>query len=80
MSNGYSSVLIYKNKVASKSSLGVSLGRICIAKNVPVIQVAASLGVSRATIYNWFKGYSVPYQSQNLAIKLYIEALKIQHV
>ena len=80
MSNGYSSGLIYKNKVASKSNLGVSLGRVCIAKDVPVTQVAASLGVSRATIYNWFKGYAVPYQSQNTAIKLYIETLKIQHV
>lgn len=79
MSHGYSQELIKANKKASslrKLQLGVSLGKHCIEAGVPVSEVALELNVSRATIYNWFKGTSQPYQYQHLRIKDYIEFLR----
>jgi len=59
MSYGYSQRLIEANKVAG-DSLGVALGRLCIERSIPVNTVAEYLGVSRATIYNWFWGSTLP--------------------
>lgn len=60
MSYGYNAKLIKLNKQASRKLLGVRLGRVCIAHDVPVAEVAYKLGVSRQTIYNWFVGASNP--------------------
>lgn len=60
MSYGYSQRLVERNKEADNKSLGVALGRVCIKKNVPVISVAKALGVTRATVYNWFTGLCQP--------------------
>lgn len=60
MSYGYSAKLIKLNKQASRKLLGVRLGRVCIAHDVPVAEVAYKLVVSRQTIYNWFVGASNP--------------------
>jgi hypothetical protein len=65
MSHGYSSRLIGLNKKANPKLLGVRLGRVCIKHNIPVTNVASSLGVSRQTIYNWFIGERNP---QNLVV------------
>lgn len=56
MSYGYSARLIALNKEADSKLLGVKLGRICIKQDIPVSTVAARLGVSRQTVYNWFMG------------------------
>lgn len=60
MSYGYSQSLAYANKKASAKSPGVALGRVCIAKGISVMDVAEYFGVSRMTIYNWFKGDVIP--------------------
>jgi hypothetical protein len=60
MSYGYSQRLVFANQKADVNSLGVALGRLCIERNIPVNEVAENLGVSRATIYNWFWGASAP--------------------
>lgn len=60
MSYGYSLRLAELNEQADEQSLGVRLGRVCIAKNIPVADVAERLGVSRQTIYNWFSGATEP--------------------
>ena len=72
MSYGYSQSLVYANKKANIQSLGVALGRICIRANVSVSEVAEFFGVTRMTIYNWFKGDSVPHSSYAQAISDYI--------
>jgi transcriptional regulator with XRE-family HTH domain len=72
MPYGYSQSLVYANKKASIKSLGVALGRICIRANISVSEVAGFFGVTRMTIYNWFKGDSVPYHSYDEAISDYI--------
>lgn len=60
MSYGYSQQLVSANRRASKKSLGVMLGRACIAADCPVSVIAARVGVSRTTIYSWFSGTSIP--------------------
>ena len=72
MTYGYSQSLVYANKKASIKSLGVALGRECIRANISVTKIADDFGVTRMTIYNWFKGDSVPYHSYDEAISDYI--------
>ena len=79
MTYGYSQSLVYANKKASIKSLGVALGRVCIRENISVSKIADNFGVTRMTIYNWFKGDSVPFHSYNQAINDYILHLKAQH-
>ena len=72
MSYGYSQNLVKANKQANVKSLGVALGRVCIAKDISVMDVAASFGVSRMTVYNWFKGDTVPHPLLATHIQRYI--------
>ena len=75
MSYGYSQRLIEANKLAG-DSLGVALGRLCIERNIPVNTVAEYLGVSRATIYNWFWGTHSPSQHHNELIVSFVHQHK----
>ena len=79
MTSGYSQSLVYANKKASIKSLGVALGRVCIRANIRVSKIADHFGVSRMTIYNWFKGDSVPFHSYDQAINEYILHIKAHH-
>jgi transcriptional regulator with XRE-family HTH domain len=79
MTYGYSQSLVYANKKASTKSLGVVLGRACIRANISVSKVADKFGVTRMTIYNWFKGDSVPFHSYDQAISDYILYIKAHH-
>lgn len=76
MSIGYSQRLIDANKKASVKLLGVALGRLCIKQDIPVMLVAQELGVSRATIYNWFWGASAPDNKRSERIVLLMQKLK----
>ena len=73
MSYGYSQSLAYANKKASAKSLGVALGRVCIAKGISVAAIADRFEVSRMTVYNWFKGDTHPHPSLTDAIQGYIK-------
>ena len=66
MSLGYSLRIIELNRSADEELLGVKLGRVCIRNNMPVSVLAARLGVSRQTVYNWFVGTSKPSQNTKL--------------
>jgi transcriptional regulator with XRE-family HTH domain len=76
MPYGYSQSLVYANKQANIKSLGVALGRVCIRADISVSEVAGFFGVSRMTIYNWFKGDSVPYPCYAEVISEYITRTK----
>jgi transposase len=76
MSYGYSSRIVQLNKKAKKSNLGVILGRLCIARGVEVAVVAARLGVSRMTIYNWFVGAHEPQAKHEDAINKLLSSFK----
>lgn len=56
MSNGYSFRFALAVNSADTSKLGVQLGNLCIDLDIPAVEVADHVGVTRATVYNWFKG------------------------
>jgi len=56
MSNGYSFRFAKAVNSADTSKIGVQLGNLCIDRDIPAVDVAEHFGVTRATIYNWFKG------------------------
>jgi hypothetical protein len=75
MSYGYSLKLIEANKAANITSLGVQLGRKCIAHKIPVSKVARDLGVTRQSVYNWFCGDTSPQGELVGLIREYIANL-----
>lgn len=77
MSVGYSLKLVHMNNEASDDLLGVRLGRVCINNDVPVIDVANRLGVSRQTVYNWFCGAKAPQDQTVDAILDYMAELSL---
>lgn len=76
MSRGYSLRIRDLNREADKRKLGVRLGRICIEKDVPVQVVAKRMGVTRATVYNWFCGASAPQNDLTSRVNAYIAELE----
>ena len=72
---GYSLELMQANRAASATNIGVKLGRLCIKRNVPVSSVAVHCKVSRATIYNWFKGTIAPAEKNVDAVKTLLAQL-----
>lgn len=76
MSTGYSLRIRDLNAKANKSKVGVRLGRACIKHNVPVSVVAKHMGVTRATVYNWFCGASAPQDDTLGLIETYIASLE----
>jgi hypothetical protein len=76
MSHGYTLRIRDLNAKANKRKLGVRLGRLCIKHDVPVTVVAQRMGVTRATVYNWFCGISVPQASAVSLIESYIASLE----
>jgi len=60
MSVGYSYKLYEQNRAAADDKIGVALGRVCIARDIPVAALSERFGVTRAAIYRWFSGLSDP--------------------
>lgn len=73
MGYGYSQNLVLANKAADAKNLGVALGRVCIARGISVSRVAEVFGVSRMSVYSWFKGVSHPHPLLATRIKKYID-------
>lgn len=59
MTKGYSTLTVQEVKEANQNLLGVKLGRICVERNIPVTDVSDYFGVSRVTVYSWFRGKTV---------------------
>jgi predicted transcriptional regulator len=76
MSYGYSQRLVEANSNADTKSLGVYLGNRCIRLGIPVSEVADTLGVSRATVYNWFWGEVNPRPEHNDKITEFLRTLR----
>ena len=53
---GYANKFIQDVQGADQTKLGVQLGMACIKGEIPVSDVAEFFKVTRATVYNWFKG------------------------
>jgi predicted transcriptional regulator len=56
---GYSTLTAREIREANQSLLGVKLGMICLDRDIPVTDVAEFFGVSRVTVYSWFRGKAV---------------------
>ena len=56
---GYSTLTAREIREANQSLLGVKLGMICLDRDIPVTDVAEFFGVSRVTVYSWFRGKTV---------------------
>jgi len=56
MARGYSSLFIQDVKNANPSLIGVKLAKLCIKKDIPVIEIANHFKVSRVSVYAWFRG------------------------
>lgn len=75
-SRGYTARLTKANREADTASPGVMLGRVCIAQEIPVSDVAQFFGVSRMTIYKWFRGQENPRKRHIEKIEDVIQKLK----
>ncbi len=53
---GYTTLFVQAVNDAPPFYLGVKLAKICIKLDIPVVDVAEYLGVSRPTVYSWFMG------------------------
>jgi transcriptional regulator with XRE-family HTH domain len=73
MSHGYSQSLVQANKEVSARLLGVALGRHCIKQGISVSDTAERFGVSRMTVYMWFKGERNPNPAVATQIQRYIK-------
>lgn len=60
MSQGYTIKVAEAIKNADGSLLGVQLGRICLDRDISVLEAARTLGVTRQTVYQWFCGETTP--------------------
>lgn len=69
MSYGYSARVIKANRLHDEKYLGVKLGRLCIALDIPVSAIAKDAGVSKQTVYNWFVGKCDPHPSLTAKIQ-----------
>ena len=66
---GYSSRIVSANSIADIESLGVLLGRYCIAKDISVSEISEAMSVSKMTIYKWFTDKTQPRKSQEERIR-----------
>ena len=60
---------------ATEWSTGLELARLCVAANIPTTYVAAALEVTRATVYNWFRGQDIRKKKRKM-VELLMEHLK----
>lgn len=69
MSKGYSLRVAKYLEQGDPENIGVQLGRYCLKHDISSSQIAAQLGVTKMTIYNWFSGRPVRKPDHIAAIK-----------
>lgn len=69
MTYGYSARIINEINEANPELLGVRLGRLCVTKNISVVDASRHFKVSTQTVYNWFRGLSSPSR-ETLILKI----------
>ena len=68
MSRPYSQKFIDEVMNSDSRRVGVELAQQCIRANLPAKYVAKALGVSRATIHNWFRGSILRGKNEDMAL------------
>ena len=77
-SRGYSTVLVARVMEADPRLIAVRLAKVCFTHNMPVLDVARRLGVSRASVYSWFKCEAYPRKSYHEAIEALVAELSAE--
>jgi hypothetical protein len=72
--NGYSIRVAEAIKNADGSLLGVQLGRKCLERDIPVVEVARILKVTRQTVYSWFLGKARPQPHHVHGVEIFLAA------
>ena len=75
MSYGYSARMVSDIEGADPEHIGVRLGKLCVARNVPVSNVAEKFGVTRQTVYTWFRGGSLPKEPVYTLVNEYLNSI-----
>lgn len=75
---GYSHKIVEILNTSTSDSLGIVLGRLCLARGYSVAEVSEVLGVSRQTIYNWFTGVASPGKRRHEKLESLIKKLEQQ--
>ena len=65
MARPYSSKLIRYLKVRKGSSLGATLGKLCVEYHLSAAHVAITLDVTPATVHSWFRGQGVSEKNRD---------------
>jgi transcriptional regulator with XRE-family HTH domain len=73
---GYSVETVKANRQADAKHPGVKLGRLCIKLGIPTVDVATACGVTRVTVYNWFRGEVTPSKAKLAALTALISKLQ----
>lgn len=71
MSRTYSERFLVEMHQADPERFGIKLAKACVKANIPALYVAQIIGVSRMTIYSWFRGKPFRDKNAQLAKKLY---------
>jgi hypothetical protein len=80
MPRNYSEEFLIEVHHLDAERLGVQFAKVCINANLPAMYVANALGVSRMTIYSWFRGKPLRDKNATLVksfMKLINEAMTI---
>jgi hypothetical protein len=83
MAKYYSEQYLLSLNGLNEKRLGVQLGKLCVKANLPPKLIANALGVSRMSVYGWFRGK--PIREKNIdkveklmdVIKEYFEAQQL---
>ena len=70
---GYSTLFLRKLAEADVALPVKQFASVCIEREIPIIEIARSLGVTRATVYNWFTGRASPRSHQQIKMQAFID-------
>ena len=59
-SRGYSSLFLQQVKAGDRKSPVTRYALACFKREMTIAEIALRMGVTRATVYNWFTGKTVP--------------------
>ena len=70
MSRSYSEAFLLELHRANPNRIGTKLAHACVKANLPAKYVANAMGVTRMTIYSWFRGKPLRFKNELLAERL----------
>jgi hypothetical protein len=75
MPRPYGDKLLRSLQTAEEETLGIELGRVCVAANIPAAYVAIALEASRMTVYSWFRGQDIRRNRRKI-VRTLVELMK----